>query len=419
MKTNGTLQNILRRSFFFIALLFLSLVSFSQPDYIFTKAVLESGKDLELGAVYRFSEVKPGTDALVTITDISKISLTKIDGPSGFDEAFQPYILCPGKTKGYVEFRFDFVEAGTSKAKVMKEVPVTAIDIDGYEFPDEKLYESDQFEKSASYYVDYDLLGSSLNIKYSGSWVEAVNTSAITYDGIDTTQRDVMISMVYANVSSINIRVGAENKSKSPMERLRSDYFMKFKFASSLLAKSPLNLFKGFAKNNKVSLQWNIATSNLLKKVIVEKAETPSQFSAIGEVLVNSAQQPAGNYTFNDNAVLQKTGYYRLKMIEANGQLSYSNVLVFRIANDTRPSFKMYPSIINDNATVNITADKTEQTSLQVFDLGGRSVYQKNFALQQGNNNVAVNGFSSLQQGTYVAIVKAGNSTYSQKIMIQ
>jgi hypothetical protein len=418
MKTNGTLQISSRRGFAFLVLLFLSFASFAQPDYVFKNAVLVSGTDLQVGAVYRFSNVRLGTDALVTITDMSKITLNQLDGPSGFDEAFQPYIQCPAKSKGYVEFRFDFVIAGTSTAKVMTEVPVTAIDIDGYEYPDDKLFEFDEFKTTASYYVDYDLLGTSLNISYPGGWVTAENKTAITYPGIDTVQKDVMVSMVYANVSSITIRVGAENKSNTSTERLRSDYFMKFKFANPLLAVSSVTQFKGYAKNNTVGLQWHIENGNLLKKIIVEKADNPSQFSSIAEVLV-SADQPGGNYSYNDNTVLQKTAYYRLKMIGTNGQVSYSNVLVFRPDNDNRQSFKMYPSIINDNATVNITSDKSEQTSLQVFDLNGRAVYQKKIALQQGNNNVAVNGFSNLPLGTYIATVKAGNLTYSQKIMVQ
>lgn len=149
MKKNFTLQFSLRS--ILIMLLFSSFLKASaQPDYYFTKNVLESGTDLNEGAVYRFFDVKPGFDALVTIVDLNKITLNELDGASGFDEAFQPYIYCPGKTKGYVEFRIDFVIAGTNTLSKMLEVPMTAIDIDGYEFPDEKLYEFDEFEKSAA-----------------------------------------------------------------------------------------------------------------------------------------------------------------------------------------------------------------------------------------------------------------------------
>ena len=73
----------------------------AQPDYVFTGGVLESGTDLQIGAMYRFTNVKPGIDGLITITDMTGgMTLAQIDGPSGFAEAFQPYINCAPKSKG-------------------------------------------------------------------------------------------------------------------------------------------------------------------------------------------------------------------------------------------------------------------------------------------------------------------------------
>jgi len=392
----------------------ISTYSYCQPDYVFRNAVLESGTALQVGAVYRFTDVKPGIDALVTITDIEKISLNQLDGPSGFDEAFQPYIFCPAKTKGYIEFRFDFVIGGTNTPQIMTEVPVTAIDIDGYEFPDEKLYESDEFKTTASYYLDYDLLGSNLDINQSGGWVAAVNKSAITYDGIDTVQRDVMVSMVYSNVSSIMLRVGAENKSKNDMERLRSDYFKKFTYASSVLPKSALLKFNGISKSNSIGLTWELASNNELSRIVVEKGTVSNQLQPAGEFAV---QDYTNIYQFTDASISGGTVFYRLKLYGKNGSVSYSNVLVFRMGATTE-SFKVYPTIINDNATLRIAAVKNEQTSLKVVDLGGRIMMQRTIVLQQGNNNISVNGLSALPKGTYVAMMYAGNETHTQKILV-
>src|SRR5215510_12981893 len=115
-----------------VALVFMTSKLVAQPDYVFKNPVLISGTDLQVGAVYRFSNVKPGYDGIITITDMVKVYLTQLDGPSGFDEAFQPYIYCPAKSTGYVEFNLTFVVSGTNTPAVMAEVPLTAIDIDGY-----------------------------------------------------------------------------------------------------------------------------------------------------------------------------------------------------------------------------------------------------------------------------------------------
>lgn len=412
MNWNGTLTKFRTLVCTLLAVI-CSISAFSQPDYVFTSPVLESGTALQVGAVYRFSNVRAGTDALVTITDIFKVSLTQFDGPSGFDEAFQPYIWCPGKTKGYAEFRFDFVAAGTNTPKTMVEVPVTAIDIDGFQFPDNKIFEFDEFKTTPAYYVDYNVSGSSLTVSNAAGWQTAQNNTGINYPGIDTIQTDVMFSMVYGNVSSITLRVGAENKSATAMERLRSDYFKKFRYTSSILPVSPLLSFNSIAKTNTVDLNWTIASSSNYASVVLERGYAPNQFQAISTQAVNEKQM---SYQYSD-AAQSGTVYYRLKMIGFTGAVSYSNVLVCKAAG-AGTSFNLYPTVVTGNATVNINSVVAEQTNLQVVDLSGRMVYRQMVSLQKGNNTFSVNGLTKLSPGTYVAIVNAGGNLYSQKIMV-
>ena len=135
---------------------------------------------------------------------------------------------------------------------------------------------------------------------------------------------------------------------------------------------------------------------------------------------MNTGYSNNNTYNFTDNSYLPGTIYYRLKMTSTDGQASYSNILLFRQTGSSQhQSFTMYPSVIHDNATVNITSDKSDQASLLVFDLSGHMVYQKKMPLQQGNNNIAVSGFSSLHAGTYVATVKTANTSFNQRIIIQ
>jgi hypothetical protein len=416
MKTNGTLVN------FFSMLVVGSLVSFSvaaQPDYVFKNATLVSGTDKKVGAKYLFKKVKTGVDAFVTITKIDKVKLAQLDGPSGFDEAFQPYIDCPAKTKGYVEFKFDFVVTGTVVPALMPEVPVTAIDIDGYVFPDEKVYEFDEFDLPLSYFIRWDLIGSALNVNISGTTVKALNKTAVDYAGIDTVKKDVMFTMVYNAVTSITIRAGVDNKSTSDVQRLRSDYFKKFDYPGSMLAKSSLVSFRGNEKNNKVNLQWELAAGNLLQKVIIEKATTANQFEAIGEAWTNVDAHGQNVCSYHDPVAISNQANYRLKMIAVNGEVTYSNILVFRSAQANTQPFNVYPSVIQSSTNLRITAAKTGHGQFQLVDYAGRVVMQQNINVQEGNNNIAVNNMSRLLAGNYVAVVKINNEVYNQKIVKQ
>jgi hypothetical protein len=193
-----------------------------------------------VGAQYRFSNVSTGTDALVTITAITGgLTLNTLDATSsGFAEALQPTITIPAHSSGYVEFTIVFVTAGTTTPVTQTEIPITPIDVDG---ETNIVYEFDQINIPGSGYVDYDLTGNAVKISYpSATWVQGINTSGITYNGIDTAAKSVMFSVVNANVNTIIVRTGANNVSGQSQQRLRSLYFQKFHYPNSFLSYNPV-----------------------------------------------------------------------------------------------------------------------------------------------------------------------------------
>ncbi len=335
-----------------------------------------------------------------------------IDGPSGFDEAFQPYINCAPLQKGYVEFQLDFVLAGTNTTAVMLEVPLTAIDIDGWVFPDDKLYEFDQFEMSPSYYEQYDLLGNDLVLSHTGSWAEAMNTNAITYDGIDTVQKNVMFTAVHANISSTKFRVGAMNNSINAMQRLRSVYFKKFYFNTGLLPAPTVKSFSGVSANNLVQLSWELVGGSKVKTVIVEKSSDARNFSSLETINVSYSEM-AQKYHSEDPSA-NATIYYRLRLTDIEGKSSYSNVLVMKTMTSGNAGFKVYPNIVQSATTINMVSASRQEGSLTIVDISGRTIKQSRIQLNAGTNNMQVNDLERLSQGQYVMVLDLPGNRYTQ-----
>src|SRR5438105_3600780 len=76
-----------------LLLFFISVEGFSQPDYSFSGGTLTSGTALTVGANYLFTAVRPGVDAVLSITAMSPgIGLTELDGTSGYPATIQPTI---------------------------------------------------------------------------------------------------------------------------------------------------------------------------------------------------------------------------------------------------------------------------------------------------------------------------------------
>jgi hypothetical protein len=403
MKANGTLKLSFLRCIIIILLFITSHKAFSQPDYDFRNPTLISGTDKQIGAVYLFQTVKPGVDAFVTIKDITGgIILSTIDGGSGYAEALQPVLDVPAFANGYVEFDIDFVFAGTSVPMLQVEVPATPIDIDGMNYGDGVVNEFDILQLTNGY-VDYDMFGGELTMNISSPWVTGYNVGTIDYPGVDTTPRQVMFTTVNANISRFTFRTGASSTSASTRQRLRSVYFKKFVYQNSLLPENALVSFKGNIKEENVILYWNLAKTNNIQKVFVERSATQNKFERVGEISAN-IENPT--YSFNDSKPISGVSFYRLKLVESNGKFTYSSVIPIKNSNTaSAKSFNVYPTFINSQATLELKSDKTEQATLRFVDYNGRIVYQKNLQVNAGVNTIAVTGLEKLSEGNYVASV--------------
>ena len=414
MKTKRT-RIILTGFFFYMLLIMFSVRSYSQPDYYFNNGSLVSGTDRQIGAQYLYKNVKPGVDAFVTISDITPgVSVDSFDAGSGYQEALQPTIRVAGNTKGYVEMKFQFVIGGTSIPMVQLEIPATCIDVDG----SSTINEFDEISMGIGAYVDYNQLGGQLAVTYKPGWTVGTNIGNVEYPGRDTTAREVMFSVVNASQSSIIIRVGAHNISSSSNVRLRSVYFKKFIYANSFLAQSALLAFRGAEKNNKVELNWELIMDHHLASIVIEKNSGTGNYKPIAEFRINNVSMQR-SFQYTDEETLHTNSNYRLKLISANGMVQYSNVLIFRNQKSGQVAIKVFPSVIDYNATLNVFAKKPGTGSVKVVDMSGRLMISQPINIQAGDNNFTLNNLDKLNRGNYVIAYQSEEGLLTQKIIKQ
>lgn len=99
------------------------------PSFAFSSTPnLEQGTALAVGAVYRFTSVATGVDALVSIEALSNASVGSINDVAS--DQFQPTISTSANP-GYVDFSIQFVQSGTGFPITYNEIPVSGLDIDG------------------------------------------------------------------------------------------------------------------------------------------------------------------------------------------------------------------------------------------------------------------------------------------------
>jgi hypothetical protein len=419
MKTSipfSSIKNILA-----IIALFASLAVSAQPSYSFINHTLVSGTDNQQGAVYRFSTVKTGVDALVTIDTLTPgATLDSLDVTAlGFNAAFQPQVHIAPHSSGYVQFDIKFVITGTSTGVAQINMPVTGIDIDGHIAPGDTLAEYDQINLALTGTIYDDPSTTQISVTKSGSWITGKNIGGVEYTGVDTLGKDAMFTVVNPITTSFKVRTGVDNRSGNSVSRNSSIFFQKFNYLLVLLPSSPITNFTGNAKDNTVKLQWALATSNTLQSVTLEKSYNGTVFNPLNEYWLNidnHANSADFNYTDND---VQPIMYYRLKMVSDNGNTEYSNVLNFETASSAINKLKVYPTVISSMATVNFSAEKSSTASFQLVDYSGRIVYQKQLQVADGNNDISINNFGNLPTGNYIAVLRTSDKVYNQKVIMK
>jgi hypothetical protein len=97
---------------------------------------------------------------------------------------------------------------------------------------------------------------------------------------------------------------------------------------ASVRKSAPLNKFTGVVVNdNSIKLQWSLTTGNTASTVTIEKGNTAKSFQAQAEYWVNMEGNFQTEFKWSDAKITKGSSYYRLKITDDKGIVTYSDVL--------------------------------------------------------------------------------------------
>ena len=151
-----------------------------------------------------------------------------------------------------------------------------------------------------------------------------------------------------------------------------------------------------------VLLNWKTTNEINVDKFEIERSNNGREFSKIGAVKAGQTQ-----YSFIDDfsspSLLERGGvrfYYRLKMIDKDGQFTYSPVRSLTI-NNSSLTITIFPNPVKDKLQVQINSDKSMTLQVQVVSMDGKVVQSKVLKVHNGVSMQTLNT-SSLQCGIYM-----------------
>jgi hypothetical protein len=178
-----------------------------------------------------------------------------------------------------------------------------------------------------------------------------------------------------------------------------------------------LTSFTAQTKGTDVLLNWQVAQELNMKEYNVERSSSNFQFTSVGTVAAtNSALQHA--YSFTDVGALNAVAgdiFYRLKQVNSDGSITYSNVIRVNVGNGTFSAKIVNP--FSNTVQMHISSPVAQKMQAAIYDVQGRKVASLSPRdLSAGDNYIAM-PTGQLPQGIYILNLTAGGTVYKYKIL--
>jgi hypothetical protein len=172
--------------------------------------------------------------------------------------------------------------------------------------------------------------------------------------------------------------------------------------------------FTGVAKNNFNELKWDLEVTPDVTSIILESSNDAITFEPIDNNNLNSNSQRVGDF-FNDYTLVNKK-FYRLKIVNKDGSIEYSSILLLRRDSQLN-MISISPNPVSEYANIQINRSTPATLSFTLSDMSGKTIWNKTQFTAAGAQTVQLNEFKNLSSGTYLLKVWDGEKLETLKLM--
>jgi len=164
-------------------------------------------------------------------------------------------------------------------------------------------------------------------------------------------------------------------------------------------------------------LEWTTSQEQNSSSFELQRSFDGILFATTSTITASGNSNTIRHYSYSDGiaGLSHVKYYYRLKMIDANGKINISNVIIISIVSSGF-SFAIYPNPVKDRITISIETGMPENAAIKLSDLSGKSILQQSATLQKGINLLLINMPDKLPAGIY--LLKLITKTQQQSFKI-
>ncbi len=178
--------------------------------------------------------------------------------------------------------------------------------------------------------------------------------------------------------------------------------------------------FSGNASNeNNIKLDWSTTDEVNMNSYELEKSSDGKDFSTVAIVFADDSNS-TNNYSYKDNNK-DNVVYYRLKMIDRDGNFSYSNIVTFSFAASVKNNVNVYPNPVRSTINIRFSGMPNGDYHVKIYNVAGQQLMGHNVTITGIEQSISIERTAAMGNGIYWAVIldNSGNKISSAKILAE
>ncbi len=161
-----------------------------------------------------------------------------------------------------------------------------------------------------------------------------------------------------------------------------------------------IEYLKGTRQSTGNNVEWKVNCIRTPRATMILERSVDGQIFASIHSITADAIRCQQSFNHVDASPIAGLNYYRLKMIDADGAVTYSTIVALLNKVSGIEMVNLLPTLVKDNAILNIASAEVSKMQIVVSDANGKQLMSRNVNLIAGSNQVDFN-LSNLPSGTY------------------
>ena len=173
--------------------------------------------------------------------------------------------------------------------------------------------------------------------------------------------------------------------------------------------------FQGHSNESVIRLNWKTASELNNSGFEIQKSKNGRDWQILDFVDGRGTTSEANEYQYQDKYPFSGINYYRLKQLDFDGALEYSNVIAVEYTNSKR-GIQIFPNPSNGLINLQINNPSNQRMKIKVSDNLGRKVWESE--LLEGESNwreeIEIEG-----NGIYFISAQIGDKIHYERVVIR